>query len=130
MVMSSNNGAIEDFQLQKHSLESSTNCQQNRESKFIIWEKRQLKAMSKLRKELLKTLRDLQLYFDIKVSMIEDEEVVEANNLTPKMTVNELESFSDFVSIVVIQPFGARLFQPLHDIATELELSEALFDEL
>jgi len=86
--------------------------------------------MSKLRKELLKTLRDLQLYFDIKVSMVEDEEAVEANNLTPKMTVNELDCFSDFVSIVVIQPFGARLFQPLHDIATELELSEALFDEL
>ena len=33
-----------------------------------------MKAVSKLRKELLKTLQSLQLHFDIKASMLDDDE--------------------------------------------------------
>ena len=39
-------------------------------------------------------------------------------------------SFTDFVSRVVIHPFGGRLFQPVHDLATELDLPESLFSAL
>ena len=35
-------------------------------------------------------------------------------------------SFTDFVSRVVIEPFGGRLYQPVHDLATELDLPDSL----
>ena len=41
---------------------------------YDIWEKRQLKAMTKLRKDLFKMLQSLQLHFDIKTSMLEDDD--------------------------------------------------------
>ena len=39
-----------------------------------IWAKRQDKALVKLRQEILKMLQSLQLHFDIKASMAEDED--------------------------------------------------------
>ena len=39
-----------------------------------IWAKRQVKAMAKLQQEILKMLQSLQLHFDIKASMAEDED--------------------------------------------------------
>lgn len=95
-----------------------------------MWEKRQLKAMGKLRKDLLKTLQALQLHYDIKVSMVEREEQENIDNkpaISAPASQEFATSFTDFISRVVIEPFGGRLFQPVHDLATELELSESLF---
>ena len=39
-------------------------------------------------------------------------------------------SFTDFMSRVVIEPFGSRLFQPIYDLAQELDLDESLFTVL
>ena len=94
---------------------------------YDIWEKRQLKSMTKLRKDLSKMLKSLQLHFDIKTSMLEDEE--EENGPRSK-TNGDYETFDDFVARVLIEPYGSRLFQPLHDLATELDLSDSLFSQL
>ena len=41
-----------------------------------------------------------------------------------------MEKFSDFIGIMIINPFGDRLFQSIHDIATELELPDHLIKDL
>ena len=97
---------------------------------YDIWEKRQLKAMTKLRKDLSKMLKSLQLHFDIKTSMLEDEEDGQEEPKTNNVAPNDYETFDDFVARVLIEPYGSRLFQPLHDLATELDLSESLFSQL
>ena len=97
---------------------------------YDIWEKRQLKAMTKLRKDLSKMLKSLQLHFDIKTSMLEDEEDGQEMPKTNNVVPNDYETFDDFVARVLIEPYGSRLFQPLHDLATELDLSESLFSQL
>ena len=49
----------------------SNSVKKSESDSYDMWEKRQLKAMGKLRKDLLKTLQALQLHFDVKVSMAE-----------------------------------------------------------
>lgn len=39
-------------------------------------------------------------------------------------------SFTDFVSKVVIGPFAGRMYEPLHGLATDLDLKDTLFNEL
>ena len=102
-----------------------------------------MKAVSKLRKELLKTLQSLQLHFDIKASMLDDDDdydqvaeesdhqkIDEQNKKETKSSVNDLKSFSHYVTKIMIEPFGGRLFQSLHDIATELDLPDKLISAL
>lgn len=86
--------------------------------------------MTKLRKDLSKMLKSLQLHFDIKTSMLEDEEDGQEEPKTNNVVPNDYETFDDFVARVLIEPYGSRLFQPLHDLATELDLSESLFSQL
>ena len=43
-------------------------------SNFAIWEKRQMKAMRKLRQGLVSALQSCQLHYDVKASMEEDDE--------------------------------------------------------
>ena len=74
-----------------------------------MWEKRQLKLMTKLRKDLLKTLQALQLHFDVKVSMAEDPDL--ETKLCPGPASQDFaSSFIDFLERVMIEPFGGRLY--------------------
>ena len=100
-----------------------------------MWEKRQLKAMGKLRKDLLKTLQSLQLHYDIKDNMHDDLEEYRQNTadrpaISAPASQEFATSFTDFATRVVIEPFGGRLFQPVHDLASELELPEELMEAL
>ena len=84
---------------------------------YDIWEKRQLKAMTKLRKDLFKMLQSLQLHFDIKTSMLEDDDEVEngpgeasGSKTNAANALDEHETFDGFVTRVLIEPYGSRLF--------------------
>ena len=39
-------------------------------------------------------------------------------------------SFADFISKVVIGPFAGRMYEPLNELATELDLKDDLMSEL
>ena len=88
--------------------------------------------MAKLRKDLLKTLQALQLHFDVKVSMAQDLDPRESSGLKEEEGEGGdfAASFLDFVERVMIEPFGGRLYQSVHDIAIELDLPEATFSRL
>jgi len=45
-------------------------------------------------------------------------------------TTFDFDSFSNFMIKVVIEPFGGRLFQPILELATELDLPDDLMDLL
>ena len=102
-----------------------------------IWEKRQMKAVRKLRQKVLEVLQFLQLHFDIQASMLEEEEQEgpsegEKVNRSEGSTAanHNFETFYDFFLKFVIEPFGGRLYQTLYDLTAELELSEDLVSEL
>lgn len=59
----------------KNTNDSNTACHDRNDAaaNYDLWEKRQLKAMTKLRNELLRTLQALQLHFEIKVTMMADD---------------------------------------------------------
>ena len=102
-----------------------------------IWEKRQMKVVKKLRDQLINSLNALQLIFDAKAHMEDDDQdyqlaelAASDDKLKGSAQFLTYESFDSFVSKVIIEPFGARLYHPLNELATELELSDKLIDEL
>ena len=105
---------------------------------YDLWEKRQLKAMTKLRKELLKTLQALQLHYEVKASIMKDSadedqsSQKQAESVLPSGPADKefVASFTDFVTKVVIEPFGGRLYQPVYDLASELDLSDRLLEQI
>ena len=107
----------------------SNSVKKSESDSYDLWEKRQLKAVGKLRKDLLKTLQALQLHFDVKVSMAEDPDV--DLEVPPGPASQEFAaSFIEFIERVVIEPFGGRLYQPVHDIVSELDMPEKLLKKL
>ena len=89
--------------------------------------------MTKLRSELLRLLQSLQLHFDIKASMVEDDDSPQQPEpSTPTNTVSTyfFDSFTQFVERVIIKPFGERLSAALVELVTELDLPDWLVTEL
>ena len=92
-------------------------------------------------------LQSLQLHFDIKASMAEDEEygdgqgagVDEAQGPPSASKFNAVgktaatytfDTFDTFVNLVIVRPFAAQLGYYLIELATDLELSEQVMNEL
>ena len=96
----------------------------------VIWTKRQTKAVAKLGQDILKMLQSLQLHFDIRASMEEEdgdngprEHFQPTSGKTAATYI--FESFDAFVTQVVIDPYGGRLNQFLTTLVVEqLELPE------
>ena len=97
-----------------------------------LWEKRQLKALRKLKGTLRSTLQSLQLHFAIKADMA-DEDASDREDKSGNQNSQTCEydtSFNTFFEKVLIEPFGDRLTQELTELANELDLPDHLLSSL
>ena len=71
-----------------------------------------MKTKRKLNKSLEKLVQDLQFDFELSESLIDSEE----QEVLPGDEKDEFQSFVSFFNNFVIEPYGARIFETLHEL--------------